>query len=364
MEDKIWIGRGGQKYGPYEEAVLRRWVQEGKVEPDVLAWRTGMAEWVPLATLLPGMDVPPPMPPPSAGWAPRGFSAREDGGFAPDPRATFQTPPSLHWFVVLLLTMVTGGIFGWIWMFVQASWVGKIDKRSKAIALFILALVSYLIGFSLTTQKTPATSLAALLIMLGAIIVIYVGIFSMADSMKREAARRGLNLRIGGVTLFFLNMYYLQGIMTWLARWKETGQTEPEPPKAVVWCVMILPVVAILAAIAIPAYQSYIIRTEVMQSVVAAEPAKAAVLNYYNSHGQMPHDNAQAGINATAGSPSRFVSGVTIEDGRIAVAFSGAAHRQISSGSLVFIPVVAQGEMRFTCASADIPAQYLPQFCR
>ncbi|UPG94003.1 pilin [Luteibacter aegosomatissinici] len=364
MDDKIWIGRGGQKYGPYEEAVLRGWVKEGKVEPDVLAWRTGMAEWVPLATLLPGMEVPPPIPPPSAGWAPRGFSAREDGGFAPDPRATFQTPPSLHWFVVLLLTMVTGGIFGWIWMFVQASWVGKIDKRSKALVLFILALVSYVVGFSLTTQKTPAATLAGVLIMFGAIIVIYVGIFAMADSIKRDAAKRGLALHIGGITLFFLSMYYLQGIMTWLARWKETGQTEPGPPKAAVWCVMILPLVSILAAIAIPAYQNYIIRTEVAQAVAVAEPARTAVLNYYNSHGQMPHDNTQAGISEAASLQGRYVSGVTIDDGRITIALGGVAHRQIASGSLVLTPVVAQGEVRFNCVANSISVQYLPQTCR
>ena len=364
-DEKIWIGRNGQKFGPYDEAVLRRWVAEGKVEADALAWRTGMPEWVPLATLLPGMQAPPPMPPPRADdWGMRGFSARDDGRAAPDARATMPPPPSLHWFVVLLLTMVTGGIFGWIWLFVQASWVGKVDKSSKALVLFILALVSYLVAVVVSTNHTPASSMAAGLIFIGAMIVIYVGIFSMADAIRRDTARRGLVVHIGGVTVFFLGVFYLQAVMTWLARWKDTGQTEPGPSQGAVWLALILPAVPILAAIAIPAYQNYLIRVQVVQGAALADPAKTAVTAYYNSHGQLPHDNVQAGLTATSLVQGPYVSSVDIADGRITVTFGGTANRRLTGGSLVLTPEMARDGMRFSCATDTIPVQYLPPACR
>lgn len=56
-DSKIWLGRDGQKYGPYSEASIRQWMLEGKVPANAMAWRSGMATWVPFATLLAGSTV-------------------------------------------------------------------------------------------------------------------------------------------------------------------------------------------------------------------------------------------------------------------------------------------------------------------
>ncbi|MGN6480397.1 pilin [Luteibacter sp.] len=404
MDEKIWIGRGGQKYGPYEEAALRRWVHEGKVTLDVLAWRRGMVEWVKLSSLLPDVEAPPPMPPSPAGWdvgpapsparayspasqaraepepepepdfnpfshrpAVSSFSARDDGGFAPDVRRGFPMPPALHWFGVLVLAFITGGVFAWAWAFVQASWVKKIDKDSKSMLLLGLSAVSYVGGFAVAFyEKPPFGPLVMLLLFLVSIVLFYIAIYSMAAAVEHDARRRGLFVRLGGITLFFFHIYYLQGTLTWLGRWKGAGLTEPAPPNGVMWCILLipLPVVSILAAIAIPQYQNYIIRSQVMAGEIAASPVRQAVTAYYGNHGQLPHDNLQAGLMDATALQAKYVTAISVEDGRISVTLGGEANIKVAGGVLTLTPAVAQGALQFTCSTDTIPAQYLPKDCR
>ena len=83
-DERIWIGRDGQQYGPYEEANVRQWLRQGKLTPDTLAWRDGMGDWAPLASLFPEHveSVPPPFatvpPPPPAGAGASAIGAAHD----------------------------------------------------------------------------------------------------------------------------------------------------------------------------------------------------------------------------------------------------------------------------------------------
>lgn len=49
----VWIGRNGERHGPYPEADVRRWLREGQVSPDDLGWYEGLSNWQPLSTLFP-----------------------------------------------------------------------------------------------------------------------------------------------------------------------------------------------------------------------------------------------------------------------------------------------------------------------
>jgi uncharacterized RDD family membrane protein YckC len=73
---EVWIGRDGERHGPYKEMDVRQWLRSGQVSADDLGWYEGMADWQPLSSLFPeelerdsapGADVPP--PPPSASAA-------------------------------------------------------------------------------------------------------------------------------------------------------------------------------------------------------------------------------------------------------------------------------------------------------
>ncbi len=127
-------------------------------------------------------------------------------------------------------------------------------------------------------------------------------------------------------------------------------------------------VVAILAAIAIPAYQDYVIRSQVSEGVVLAEGSKTAVAEYYANNGHMPHDNAQAGVAAPAQIAGNYASSVSIADGRIVVAYDGPkANASLKGSVLVFAPSADQNAVKWTCDSAagsTVSPKYRPTPCR
>ncbi len=391
--DQIWIGQNGEKHGPYSEAIVRQWLSEGKLAADALGWRQGMAEWAPLADLFPDTTVdnvtrPPPLataqvPPPrasaDAATRPESYSARRDESFgdASADRAALPPPPSLHWALVWLFAVLTLGIFAVVWPFIQANWVRKIDRQSHATLLLGLAMVCFVIGYplyfvgiaSMLDGGTGMVGFAGLLLL--AYWVLYlVAYFSMAGSMRDKLASPALPLEIGGVTLFFFTMFYLQGQLSWLARWKRTGQTTPRASKGVFWAIFfIVPfVIAILAAISIPAYQDYLTRAQVSEGMVLADGAKTAVAEYYANRHSLPADNAAAGLAQGPSITGRYVSSVEVSDGMIVVSFSTpSANANIRNDVLVLNPSPdSSGELHWRCGGTEttLPEKYLPHFCR
>jgi len=377
-EANIWIGQDGQKYGPYTEANVRQWIGEGRFGAGTLAWRDGMAAWVPLAQLFPDAAVVTP-PPFSATAAPP-----DDlfAGTAADPAATREqrraelpAPPSLHWGLVLLFTMLTFGLFGIVWPFVQSSWVRKVDRHSRATLLLGLAFGCFVIGYGMIIAAAPVRggsagfSALGLLLMLAYWVLFLVAYFSMAGSLENRFRRGTPTVHIGGVTLFFFNMYYLQGQLRWLARWKETGRVDTSPPKGIFYLLWLFPGgLAILAAIAIPAYQDYILRAQVAEGFTVARSAETAMASYYADHGDMPQDNAAAGIGESASMSGRYVSSVDVEGGKLVVAYDAPqANRALHGRVLVLVPYRdAQGQVQWNCNDPDttIQPQYLPLACR
>lgn len=61
---EIWIGRDGERHGPYKEDDVRQWLRTGQVSPKDLAWYEGLADWQPLSVLFPDETVA--MPPAQA----------------------------------------------------------------------------------------------------------------------------------------------------------------------------------------------------------------------------------------------------------------------------------------------------------
>lgn len=60
---EVWIGRNGERHGPYQEEQVRDWLRSGELSPDDLGWYDGLADWRPLSLLFP-QDKPAPAPSP------------------------------------------------------------------------------------------------------------------------------------------------------------------------------------------------------------------------------------------------------------------------------------------------------------
>jgi uncharacterized RDD family membrane protein YckC len=50
---EVWIGRDGERHGPYKEADVREWLRNGQVSPSDLGWYEGIPDWQPLSSLFP-----------------------------------------------------------------------------------------------------------------------------------------------------------------------------------------------------------------------------------------------------------------------------------------------------------------------
>jgi uncharacterized RDD family membrane protein YckC len=128
--------------------------------------------------------------------------------------------------------------------------------------------------------------------------------------------------------------------------------------------ISVIPVIAILAAIAIPAYQNYLIRAQVYEGMTLAQGAKTAVVEYVENSGSVPSDNAAAGLNDPDMINGKYVSSVEVKNGSVVVTFGGNANSLIAGDHLVFEPYGSRDLVRWHCASPDIKMQYLPPTCR
>jgi type IV pilus assembly protein PilA len=126
---------------------------------------------------------------------------------------------------------------------------------------------------------------------------------------------------------------------------------------------IVVAIIAILAAIALPAYQDYVARAQVSEGLGLATSAKVAIASYYGDYGQFPTNNAAAGMSSAASIKGKYVSSVTIDGtGRIRVAFDPAnASAKISGETLTLQVQDNNGSLSWQCAG--LPGKYLPASC-
>jgi len=132
---------------------------------------------------------------------------------------------------------------------------------------------------------------------------------------------------------------------------------------------IVVAIIAILAAIAIPAYQNYLIRTQVAEGSSLADAGKTGVAEFFSNTGRLPANNTSAGIASSTSILGSYVGSVTVATGgKIQAAYTGAkANTKIATSILVFSPTTHAGSVSWTCGSTagtTVPAQYLPTSCR
>ncbi|ENW5696136.1 pilin [Neisseria gonorrhoeae] len=78
---------------------------------------------------------------------------------------------------------------------------------------------------------------------------------------------------------------------------------------------IVIAIVGILAAVALPAYQDYTARAQVSEAILLAEGQKSAVTEYYLNHGEWPANNGDAGVASASEIKGKYVESVTVEKG-------------------------------------------------
>ncbi|ENS9214087.1 prepilin-type N-terminal cleavage/methylation domain-containing protein, partial [Neisseria gonorrhoeae] len=78
---------------------------------------------------------------------------------------------------------------------------------------------------------------------------------------------------------------------------------------------IVIAIVGILAAVALPAYQDYTARAQVSEAILLAEGQKSAVTEYYLNHGEWPANNGAAGVASASDIKGKYVKSVTVTNG-------------------------------------------------
>ena len=132
---------------------------------------------------------------------------------------------------------------------------------------------------------------------------------------------------------------------------------------------IVVAIIGILAAIAIPAYQDYTVRAKLSEAIGALAAAKTSVSEYYISVGEMPIDQDASGVSSGAVANGDVVTGLTytrIDTGESTIEADLAATNLQGASNTAFL---MRGEgtgngVQWDCEAGTTPEKYLPANCR
>ncbi|HFC8220162.1 TPA: pilin [Neisseria meningitidis] len=149
---------------------------------------------------------------------------------------------------------------------------------------------------------------------------------------------------------------------------------------------IVIAIVGILAAVALPAYQDYTARAQVSEAILLAEGQKSAVTEYYLNHGEWPGNNTSAGVASSSEIKGKYVKSVEVKNGVVTAQMASSnVNNEIKGKKLSLWAKRQAGSVKWFCgqpvernakatgANADdvtktgtdkIDTKHLPSTCR
>ncbi|HGO8298134.1 TPA: pilin [Neisseria meningitidis] len=113
---------------------------------------------------------------------------------------------------------------------------------------------------------------------------------------------------------------------------------------------IVIAIVGILAAVALPAYQDYTARAQVSEAILLAEGQKSAVTEYYLNHGEWPGDNTSAGVASSSEIKGKYVQKVEVAKGVITAQMASSnVNNEIKGKKLSLWAKRQNGSVKWFC---------------
>ncbi|HFC8133399.1 TPA: pilin [Neisseria meningitidis] len=147
---------------------------------------------------------------------------------------------------------------------------------------------------------------------------------------------------------------------------------------------IVIAIVGILAAVALPAYQDYTARAQVSEAILLVEGQKSAVTEYYLNHGEWPANNSSAGVASSSEIKGKYVQKVEVAKGVITAQMASSnVNNEIKGKKLSLWAKRQNGSVKWFCGqpvtrantatdavtaandnSNNINTKHLPSTCR
>ncbi len=363
MSDAVFIGRNGQQLGPYSRTQLEGMAGRGEILAGDLAWHEGLAGWQPAAAVLAGMGIgvatlPPRLPAGQAPIARGGAAAASELMTQKEMYEAFIGPEKSYYYVPVFEGFDHGGsAASWNWL---AGLITQWWMLYRGMLLWgflgypILSWVALIaLIMVLTAVAGPAGGAIAMLLYLPASVVV----MGLYGNKLFHNHVRGFIDRSG--TLGMSEQLRRE----WLIRKGATG---------VIWIILALFfgvfLLGILSAISIPAYQDYVIRSQVSEGATLADGAKTAVSEFHTARHAMPAGNTDAGLPQPGDLHGKFVQQVQVVDGVILITYGEGANQLIKGNVLAYVPeeTGAGGKLVWHCNTEQttVKNKYRPMVCR
>jgi len=125
---------------------------------------------------------------------------------------------------------------------------------------------------------------------------------------------------------------------------------------------IVVAIIGILAAIAIPAYQDYTKRAHVSEGLSLAAGAKTAVSEFYSTNNAWPTNNTSAGLAASTAITGNAVTSVNVNASTITVTYNSKVDS--TSNTLTLVATASGGAITWSCTGGTVDAKYRPSNCR
>jgi hypothetical protein len=189
-----FVKRGDQEYGPYSLADLQLYVQQGNVAQTDKVRSEGMSDWAPVSSVIGTI----PVQAPHSGFGAVAASVER-----------VSLPPNMHWAVLLLLSIVTCGLFGLVWYCIQAAWVRKVRPSNFALFLIIAHIGLSFAGGAIEVFES-AKYMGPLFRITGIVLYVWAA-FSMKSAMEDYFNREeNTGMTLSGIMTFFFSYIYFQ----------------------------------------------------------------------------------------------------------------------------------------------------------
>ena len=124
---------------------------------------------------------------------------------------------------------------------------------------------------------------------------------------------------------------------------------------------MVVAIIGILAALALPAYQDYTKRTHVEEGLTLAADAKLAIVEYYSTNGKFPQDNAAVGLPIGTSITGNAVKSIIVNYSRVEIVYNT---KILNNATLYIQGSIVNDNIHWTCNQGTIPAAYKSASCR